>query len=155
MSRRGNRSKWNIALSAGFACVVIVVLYFARGGSARIPIQDQPSDSMTSGDAPATVSENSPPASDGELPSPSAIPSTTPQDLGPPLPEDLQAQIDSAPPDLPDDLRQQLMSPPPELPPDLKAQLEAPPPEIPEDIKRALATPPRIVSEEEVNTPPN
>lgn len=58
------------------------------------------------------------------------------------------------PPDLPDDLRQQLASPPPELPDDLKAQLNAPPAELPEDIKRALEIPPRIVTIDEVNTPP-
>lgn len=73
----------------------------------------------------------------------------------PTLPEDLKRQLDAPPPELPEDLKRQLESPPPQLPDDLKAQLEAPPPELPEDIKRALATPPRVVSIEEVNTPPS
>lgn len=75
---------------------------------------------------------------------------TAPEDQVGELPE----PMGTISPDLPDDLRQQLASPPPELPDDLKAQLNAPPAELPEDIKRALETPPRIVTLDEVNTPP-
>ena len=71
------------------------------------------------------------------------------------LPPDLKAQLEAQPPELPEDLKAQLNGPPPELPADLKAQLEAPAPELPEDMKRALATPPRVVTLDEVNTPPD
>ena len=71
----------------------------------------------------------------------------------PPLPADLQAQLNAPPAELPEDLKRQLNSPPPELPADLKAQLNAPPQELPDDIKKALQIPPRIVSIDEVNNP--
>lgn len=73
----------------------------------------------------------------------------------PVIPPEFRDQLDSPPPQLPEDLRQQLAGPPPTLPADLQAQLDAPPPPLPDDIRRALQTPPRVVTEEEVNTPPN
>ncbi len=71
------------------------------------------------------------------------------------LPADLQAQLNAPPPELPEDLKRQLALPPQELPEDLKAQLNSPPPELPEDIKKALSMPPRVVTLDEVNTPPD
>jgi hypothetical protein len=71
------------------------------------------------------------------------------------LPDDLKAQLNAPPPELPEDLKKQLAMPPQELPEDLKAQLNAPPPELPEDMKKALSAPPRIVTIDEVNTPPD
>ncbi len=71
------------------------------------------------------------------------------------LPADLKAQLEAPPQELPEDLKRQLALPPQELPEDLKAQLNSPPPELPEDIKKALSIPPRIVTIDEVNTPPD
>lgn len=91
-----------------------------------------------------------------ELPSDIKDAMTKPESHSPEdLPEDLKAQLNAPPPELPEDLKRQLNLPPQELPEDLKAQLNSPPPELPEDMKKALSMPPRVVTIDEVNTPPD
>lgn len=124
----------------------------------------EPSSAQAPGPTPGTVFPHQAVLGSAPVtaPDPSTIPEDLPEDLRqqllappPELPEDLKAQLNAPPPSLPQDLKDQLANQPKELPADLQRQLAAPPPELPDDIKEAMKTPPRVVTIEEVNTPPD
>lgn len=69
--------------------------------------------------------------------------------------EELESQMDLIAPKLPKELLDQLDSGTLELPEDLQAQLNAPPPPFPEDLIEALQIPPKMVTTDEVNSPPS
>ncbi|HQH28056.1 MAG TPA: hypothetical protein PLP17_11715 [Oligoflexia bacterium] len=164
MGKNLNYSRFNMWLSVAvavgaLAAVVYLTKPAKRAFDSPIPVSAKNADSTQktlvppSPDKPAQDSfQNLAPMVVPELSEKKHLNAEEPH---PTIPPELQAQLEAEPPELPEEMKEQLRNPPRELPPDLKAQLEAPPPEIPEDIKRALQTPPRIVTLDEVNTPPS
>ena len=164
MAKKRSTSQINLWISLLVAVLALVFLAYHY----RMP---EPDGSQRNGStAPVRPPQSSPGQPPEALPSPAPaaametarpVDANLPPDMAqalrnppPELPADLKAQLQAPPPELPADLKRQLMAPPPPLPPDLKAQLQGPKPELPDDIKKAMRTPPRIVTLDEVNTPP-
>ena len=142
-------SKLNVWIS--LITLAIAFVYFGIFGYPSKPKESLPATAMTANDthgsSPAPSVNNKVLSIADQAPS-ATSPSSQAKAAGQnpaAIPEDVSEQLNTEPAETPPDI----------TPPDIKAQLDQAQPELPEDIKRAIATPARIVSLDEVNTPPD